>query len=164
MTEYSRVMGDTVRRVRLSLKLTPKRIAEQIKVDEQTIMNIEKENLNPTQDILYPLFLDLKIDSREMFNAKLSRKSEAQYQICELAEICTEEEVTVLIPVIESIRNALCKGSKIENKTKKSLPPLFDREAGSAISTSGSVAYNFFQFYNINQCFSFASGTVQGEF
>ena len=119
MTEYSRVLGDTVKRARLSLKLTPKRVAEQINVDERTIMNIEKGNSNPTLDVLYPLFQVLKIDSREIFNAKLPRESEAQYQLCVLAENCTEEEATVLIPVIESIRNALCKGSKVENKTKK---------------------------------------------
>lgn len=119
MTEYSRVLGDTVKRARLSLKLTQKRVAEQINVDERTIMNIEKGNSNPTLDVLFPLFQVLKIDSREIFNAKLPRESEAQYQLCVLAENCTEEEATVLIPVIESIRNALCKGSKVENKTKK---------------------------------------------
>lgn len=119
MAEYSRVLGDTVKRARLSLKLTQKRLAEQINVDERTIMNIEKGTSNPTLDVLYPLFQVLKIDSREIFNAKLPRESEAQYQLCVLAENCTEEEATVLIPVIESIRNALCKGSKVENKTKK---------------------------------------------
>ena len=119
MTEYSRILGDTVKRARLSLKLTQKRVAEQINVDERTIMNIEKGNSNPTLDVLYPLFQVLKIDSREIFNAKLPRESEAQYQLCVLAENCTEEEATVLIPVIESIRNALCKGNKIESKAKK---------------------------------------------
>ena len=119
MAEYSRILGDTVKRARLSLKLTQKKVAEQINVDERTIMNIEKGTSNPTLDVLYPLFQVLKIDSREIFNAKLPRESEAQYQLCVLAENCTEEEATVLIPVIESIRNALCKGSKIENKTKK---------------------------------------------
>lgn len=118
MTEYSRVLGDTVKRARLSLKLTPKRVAEQINVDERTIMNIEKGNSNPTLDVLYPLFQVLKIDSREIFNAKLPRESEAQYQLCVLAENCTEE-ATVLIPVIESIKNALCRGNKIESKAKK---------------------------------------------
>ena len=40
MAEYSRILGDTVKRARLSLKLTQKRVAEQINVDERTIMNI----------------------------------------------------------------------------------------------------------------------------
>ena len=148
MTEYSRVLGDTVKRARLSLKLTQKRVAEQINVDERTIMNIEKGTSNPTLDVLYPLFQVLKIDSREIFNAKMPRESEAQYQLCLIAGDCTEEEAALLIPVVESIKNAL------------SLPPWFNREAGSAISSSGSVAYNHFQFYNINQCFFFASGTI----
>lgn len=41
MREYSRVLGGTVKRARLSLKLTQKRVAEQINVDERTIMNVE---------------------------------------------------------------------------------------------------------------------------
>ncbi len=123
MTEYSRVLGDTVKRARLSLKLIQKKVAELIEVDDRTIMNIEKGISNPTLDVLYPLFQVLKIDAREIFNAKLPRESEAQYQLCVLAENCTEEEATVLIPVVESIKNALSKGSKMENKTKKSLLP-----------------------------------------
>ena len=119
MAEYSRILGDTVKRARLSLKLTQKRVAEQINVDERTIMNIEKGTSNPTLDVLYPLFQVLKIDSREIFNAKMPRESEAQYQLCLLAGDCTEEEAALLIPVVESIKNALSNGRKIEDKTKK---------------------------------------------
>lgn len=119
MVEYSRVLGDTVKRARLSLKLTQKRVAEMIDVDERTIMKIEKGDSNPTLDVLYPLFQVLKIDAREIFNAKLPRESEAQYQLCLLIENCTDEEASVLIPVVESIKNALSKGNIIENKTKK---------------------------------------------
>lgn len=118
MTEYSRVLGDTVKRARLSLKLTQKRVAEQINVDERTIMNIEKGTSNPTLDVLYPLFQVLKIDSRDIFDAKMPRESEAQYQLCLLAEDCTEE-AALLIPVMESIKKALSKGRKIKDKTKK---------------------------------------------
>lgn len=119
MVEYSRVLGDTVKRARLSLKLTQKRVAEMIDVDERTIMKIEKGDSNPTLDVLYPLFQVLKIDAREIFNAKMPRESEAQYQLCLLIENCTDEEASVLIPVVESIKNALSKGNIIENKTKK---------------------------------------------
>lgn len=104
MAEYSRILGDTVKRARLSLKLTQKRVAEQVNVDERTIMNIEKGTSNPTLGVLYPLFQVLKIDSREIFNAKMPRESEAQYQLCLLAEDCTEEEAALLIPVVESIK------------------------------------------------------------
>lgn len=41
MAEYSRILSNTVKRARLSLKLTPKKVAEQINVDERTIMNVE---------------------------------------------------------------------------------------------------------------------------
>lgn len=119
MSECSRVLGETVKRARLSLKLTQKRVAEQVDVDERTIMNIEKGISNPTLEVLYPLIKVLKIDSREIFNAKLPRESEAQYQLCLLAENCTEEEATLLVPVVESIKNALQKGTAIENKPKK---------------------------------------------
>lgn len=119
MSECSRVLGETVKRARLSLKLTQKRVAEQVDVDERTIMNIEKGVANPTLEVLYRLIQVLKIDSREIFNAKMPRESEAQYQFSLLAGNCTEEEAVLLIPVVESIKNALQKGSVIENKPKK---------------------------------------------
>ena len=149
MAEYSRILGDTVKRARLSLKLTQKRVAEKIDVDERTIMNIEKGISKPTLEVLYPLVQVLKIDSREIFNAKMPRESEAQYQLCLLAEDCTEEEAALLIPVVESIKNALSNGRKIEDKTKKEPASWFNREAGSAISSSGVLAhYDFQQLFN----------------
>lgn len=146
MAEYSRVLGETVKGARLSLKLTQKRVAEQINVDERTILNIEKGTSNPTLDVLYPLFQVLKIDSREIFNAKMPRESEAQYQLCLLAKDCTEEEAALLIPDMESIKNALSKGRKIEDKTKKSLPPWSNREAGSAFSRLAQLLTTIFSF------------------
>ena len=93
-----------------------------IDVDERTIMKIEKGDSNPTLEVFYPLIQVLKIDSREIFNAKLPRDSEAQYQLYLLTENCTEE-VPVLIPVVESIKNALNKGNKIEDKKKRACSP-----------------------------------------
>lgn len=49
----------------------------------------------------------------------MPRESEAQYQLCLLVEDCTEEEAALLIPVMESIKNALSNGRKIEDRTKK---------------------------------------------
>lgn len=89
----------------------------------------------------FPLIQVLKIDSREISNAKLSRESEAQYQLCLLTENCTEE-ASVLIPVVESIKNALSKGDKSEDKTKKRacFPGIIGKQA-LRFPLSGSVAY-----------------------
>lgn len=48
-----------------------------IDVDKRTIMKIEKGDSNTTLEVLLPLIQVLKIDSREIFNAKLPRESEA---------------------------------------------------------------------------------------
>ena len=103
-------------------------------------------------------FRVLKIDSREIFNAKMPRESEAQYQLCVLAENYTEEEAVVLVPVVESVKNALRKGDKIEYSTKKSLPSLINGKQALQLLT-GSFAYGHFQFYNIYKCLFFASRT-----
>lgn len=57
MAEYSRVLGETVKGARLSLKLTQKRVAEQINVDERTILNIEyrKRDFEPDTGCPLPL-------------------------------------------------------------------------------------------------------------
>lgn len=76
----------------------------------------------------------------------MPRESEAQYQLCLLAKDCTEEEAALLIPDMESIKNALSKGRKIEDKTKKSLPPWSNREAGSAFSRLAQLLTTIFSF------------------
>ena len=68
MPEYSRPLGDAVKRARGKLDLTQNEVADKINVDVRTVLNIENYKGNPKMEVLFPLVRDFNIDAREIFN------------------------------------------------------------------------------------------------
>ena len=116
MPEYSRALGDAVKRARIQQGLSKKQLADIIDVDVRTITNIENYESNTTLHVLYRLMNTLKIDSRVVFCPEKKQESQLHFQLKQLIEECTEEEVAALIPVCESVTRVLRtkKGSMIE--------------------------------------------------
>lgn len=73
MPEYSRPLGDAVKRARGKLNLTQNEVADLLNIDARTILNIENYRGNPKMEILYPLVRTLKLDTREIFNPEMQR-------------------------------------------------------------------------------------------
>lgn len=107
MPEYSRPLGDAVKRARGKLNLTQNEVADLLNIDARTVLNIENYRGNPKMEILYPLIRTLKLDAREIFNPELQRESPLLYQLRLQIEDCTEDEATVIIPVLQTILAAL---------------------------------------------------------
>ena len=107
MQEYSRPLGDAVKRARGKLGLTQNEVADMADVDVRTVLNIENYKGNPKMEVLYPLVRALKIDAREIFNPEIRRESPALRQLRVLIEECSEEEAAAIIPVFQSVLTAL---------------------------------------------------------
>ena len=107
MHEYSRPLGDAVKRARGKLDLTQNEVADMADVDVRTVLNIENYKGNPKMEVLYPLVRALKIDAREIFNPEIRRESPALRQLRVLIEECSEEEAAAIIPVFQSVLTAL---------------------------------------------------------
>ena len=73
MSEYSRPLGDTVKKARKKMGLTQNQVASIIGADERTIMNIETYKANTTMEVLYPLIRTLHIDARDIFNPEIRK-------------------------------------------------------------------------------------------
>ena len=99
MQEYSRSLGDVIKRARGKLGLTQNEVADAADIDVRTVLNIENYKGNPKMEVLYPLVRDLKIDAREIFNPEIQRESPALRQLRLLIEECSEEEAEAIIPV-----------------------------------------------------------------
>lgn len=63
MSEYSRPLGDTVKKARKKMGLTQNQVASIIGADERTIMNIETYKANTTMEVLYPLMVTCRCDN-----------------------------------------------------------------------------------------------------
>ncbi len=107
MSEYSRPLGDAVKRARGKLGLTQNEVADAIDVDARTVLNIENYKGNPKMEILFPLIRALRIDAREIFNPEMRRESPALRQLRLMIEECSEGEAAAIIPVFEAVLNAL---------------------------------------------------------
>lgn len=107
MQEFSRPLGDVVKRARGELNLTQSQVASRIDKDTRTVMNIENYKGNPKLEVLFPLVRVLKIDPREIFHPEMRRESPAIRRLRFLIEDCSEQEAATLIPVIESVLSAL---------------------------------------------------------
>ncbi len=107
MHDYTRPLGDAVKRARGKLDLTQNEVADLADVDVRTVLNIENYKGNPKMEVLYPLVRALKIDAREIFNPEIRRESPALRQLRVLIEECSEEEAAAIIPVFQSVLTAL---------------------------------------------------------
>ena len=92
MPEYSRPLGDAVKRARGKSGLTQNEVADMADVDVRTVLNIENYKGNPKMEVLYPLVRALKIDAREIFNPEIRRETPALRQLRVMIEECSEEE------------------------------------------------------------------------
>lgn len=107
MPDYSRPLGDAVKRARGKLGLTQNEVADAADIDVRTVLNIENYKGNPKMEVLYPLVRALRIDAREIFNPEMRRESPALRQLRLLIEDCSEEEAAAIIPVFSSVLTAL---------------------------------------------------------
>jgi len=107
MHEYSRPLGDAVKRARGRMGLTQNDVADIVNVDTRTILNIENYKGNPKMEVLYPLIRALNIDAGEIFYPEMQRESPAISDLRLLIANCSEHEATVLVPVLRSILSAM---------------------------------------------------------
>ena len=80
MKEYSRYLGDTVKRARGASGLTQREVADRMNKDVRTVLNIENYKGNPKLEVLFPLIL---------------------------VEECSEEEAAAMLPVFHSVLHAI---------------------------------------------------------
>lgn len=107
MLDYSRALGDTIRRARAKLNLTQSEVAESIDVDVRTVLNIENYKGNPKMEVLYPLIRALNIDAKEIFYPEMQRTDPSITHLRHLIESCSEEEAAAMIPILKSVLSAL---------------------------------------------------------
>ena len=116
MSEYSRPLGDAVKRARGKAGLTQNEVADTADIDVRTVLNIENYKGNPKMEVLFPLVRTLKIDAREIFNPEMRRETPSLRQLRLLIEDCSEEEAAAIIPVFQSVLAALRDQGAIQIK------------------------------------------------
>lgn len=107
MTEYTRILGDAVRKARCARGLTQNEVADRIEVDVRTVLNIENHKGNPKLDVLYPLVRTLEIDPMELFYPELKPEFEEATRFTRWLSQCDAEELKALFSICEAALRAL---------------------------------------------------------
>lgn len=116
MSEYSRPLGDAVKRARGKMNLTQSEVANVINKDPRTVLNIENYKGNPKMEVLYPLIRTLQIDAREIFNPEMARESPSIEQLRMFVDQCSEHEAEVILPILQAALAAIRKTKLYEIK------------------------------------------------
>lgn len=107
MYEFSRPMGDTIKKARNELGLTQAKVADHIDIDSRTVMNIENYNANPKMTVLFPLVRELRVDPWTFFYPELEQKSPAFRQLQLLLMECSDAEIDALLPICRAALSVL---------------------------------------------------------
>ncbi len=102
MPNYAKPLGDAIRKARVKLGFTQRGLAEQLHIDERTVLNIENYHGNPEMRILYPLVRTLEVDPWDIFYSELEQESKAFRQLRILLKECSDDEIAALLPVIQA--------------------------------------------------------------
>lgn len=103
MIDYSRVLGDVIKRARGKLGRTQNEIANAIEVDVRTVLNIENYRGNPKFEVLLPLIRTLQIDANEVFYPEQQQKPSEFHKLYAIVSECSAEEAAFLFPVMEAV-------------------------------------------------------------
>lgn len=116
MFDFSRSLGDAVKRARGRLGLTQAQVADAIDADVRTVMNIENYKGNPKLEILYPLVRCLHIDPREIFTPEMQRGNPALFQLRMLIDTCSDQEAEDLVKVVQTVLSVMRRSDVVTIK------------------------------------------------
>lgn len=124
MHDFSRPLGEAVKKARSKMRLTQEKTAELAETNVRTISAIEREQSNTRMNILYPLVRKLRIDPNDIFYPEMRSESSVKHQFHVLIDDCTDEEAEALLKASETILDLFrSKDTKPVGKNK-SLSPL----------------------------------------
>jgi len=107
MSEYTKSLGDVVKRARGKSKLTQSEVAAQAEVDVRTILNIENYKGNPKFDVLCSIIRTLNLNTQEIFYPETSRESAPLNYLKQIISGCSDKEAEALIPIVTSVLTVL---------------------------------------------------------
>lgn len=100
-------LGFRIRSARLSCCLTQQELADQSNVALKTIQMIEKGQMNPSYEILYPLIKRLGISANTLFDPGISDTDAEIQQFIGKFQACAPENRRVLLNTLDYLAEQL---------------------------------------------------------
>jgi len=103
MLDYTRSLGNAVKRARKQKGFTQREVANLADVDVRTVLNIENYKGNPKIEVLFPLIRVLEIDPVEIFYPEMQNTGDAQRALQMFLAGCSQKELEALLPICKSV-------------------------------------------------------------
>lgn len=100
-------LGFRIRNARLACGLTQQELADQSNVALKTVQMIEKGQMNPSYEILYPLIKRLGISANTLFNPEISDTDEEIQRFIGKFQACAPENRKVLLNTLDYLAEQL---------------------------------------------------------
>ena len=100
-------LGNCIRTARPARGLTQQELADQSNVAIKTVQMIEKGQMNPSYEILYPLIKRLGISANTLFNPEISDTDEKIQRFIGKFQSCTPKNRQVLLNTLDYLAEQL---------------------------------------------------------
>ncbi len=100
-------LGNCIRTARISCGLTQQELADQSNVAIKTVQMIEKGQMNPSYEILYPLIKRLGISANTLFDPEISDTDENIQRFIGKFQSCSPENRQILLSTLDYLAEQL---------------------------------------------------------
>lgn len=98
--EFLRLVGDSIRKKRLSKKISSERLSELSEMDYSSINLIENQKQNPRSYSLYKLLFALDIDITSQLKENPFHQQDTKNQIIQKLDLMSDKQITSLLKLI----------------------------------------------------------------
>ena len=100
-------LGNCIRNARISCGLTQQELADQSNVAIKTVQMIEKGQMNPSYEILYPLIKRLGISANTLFEPEISDTDEKIQRFIGKFQSCSPQSRQILLNTLNYLAEQL---------------------------------------------------------
>src|SRR5699024_7030550 len=100
-------LGNCIRQARKDCNLTQQDLADQSHVAIKTVQMIEKGQMNPSYEILYPLIKRLGISANTLFDPEISDTDEKIQRFIGKFQSCSPENRQILLNTLDYLAEQL---------------------------------------------------------
>lgn len=100
-------LGNCIRTARIACNLTQQELADQSNVAIKTVQMIEKGQMNPSYEILYPLIKRLGISANTLFNPEISDTDQNIQRFIGKFQSCSSENRQILLNTLDYLAEQL---------------------------------------------------------
>ena len=114
--DHAKLLADHIRRIRGYMDISQETLAQQAKISNKTVQNIEECKTDPRLSSIAPICKALRLDARLFITPELITESPYLADLSLLLSDCNDAEASAIINVVRNVKDAIRCNSSSEIK------------------------------------------------